>query len=151
VLLMLTRDDWRVEDRSQRYLLLAALFFLSLWALLNLVRWLVEHVELSNGWKFAFAGGYRDLLFWYCLLGISALTIVGWAWVLAAMYRWMAENTRAPRQALRFHGHGHQILWRTLAMGLFCVPIVTIPWSVLWYAQWLVGQVTIDGQLAAAA
>jgi uncharacterized membrane protein YjgN (DUF898 family) len=151
VLLMLKRSDWRLSEPWQRHLLGAALFFAGLWASLKIVRWFVAHVELGSGRRFSFTGGFLDLLFWEILLALSAVTIIGWAWALAAIYRWMAENTRAGGQALRFHGRGHQILWRTAAAVLFSLPIVTIPWAWLWYAQWMVKNVTIEGELAEAA
>jgi uncharacterized membrane protein YjgN (DUF898 family) len=65
----------------------------------------------------------------------------------AAMYRWMAENTRSAKSALRFYGKGHQILWRTVVLALLCILIIPIPWAFLWYAQWLVRNLTIEGRL----
>lgn len=127
-----------------------ALYLLGLWGSLNLMRWFVAHLDLNSGERLSFQGTYRELLGWEILLGLSILTIVGWAWVLAAMYRWMAHSTRAANAALRFHGLGGQILWRTVVAILFMLPVVTIPWALLWYTRWLVQSVTIEGQLAVA-
>jgi uncharacterized membrane protein YjgN (DUF898 family) len=124
-------------------LLEAALFFLAAWSSLQILRWFVRHVELTSERRFTFIGGYGELLGWEVLLAISMLSIIGWAWVLAAMYRWMAESTGDGSDALQFQGKGHEILWRIPAAILFSIPIVTIPWAWLWYARWLVGKTTI--------
>jgi uncharacterized membrane protein YjgN (DUF898 family) len=100
------------------------------------------------GERFRFHGTIRELLGWQILNGLAAITIIGWAWSTAAMYRWAAENTRSEHRALKFHGKGFEILWRSLATLLFCLPIVTIPWALLWYTRWLVSQVTIGGNYA---
>jgi hypothetical protein len=124
-----------------------ALYLLGLWGTLNVMRWFVSHLELSSRRRFSFLGAYRELLGWEILLGLSVLTIIGWAWVLAAMFRWMARNTRTQDAALRFHGAGNQILWRTVVAILSSIPLVTIPWTWLWYTRWLVQSTTIEGQL----
>jgi uncharacterized membrane protein YjgN (DUF898 family) len=127
---------------------LGAVFWLAgMLASLGLLRWFVKHVELSSGSQLHFTGGLGEYIGWEVLLGLSVLTIIGWAWILAAMYRWMARHTESETRALRFHGEGPQILWRTLATLLFCIPVVTIPWAFLWYTRWLVGNTTIEGQL----
>jgi len=124
-----------------------AMYLLGLWGALNVLRWCVSHVELGSSRGLSFFGTYVGLLGWEMLLGLSVLTVIGWAWVLAAMWRWMARNTRGNDIALRFHGIGIEILWRTVVTVLFCIPIVTIPWAWLWYARWLVRNTTIEGQL----
>ena len=58
----------------------------------------------------------------------------------------MACNTTAKDEAVRFHGEGLQILWRTVVAVLWSVPVVTIPWAWLWYTRWLVQNTTIEGQ-----
>jgi uncharacterized membrane protein YjgN (DUF898 family) len=134
------------------FLVYAVFFEVAFWLVglvvsLALTRWFTEHVELSSGTRFRFTGGFWELAAWEVLLGLSVLTIIGWAWVLAGMYRWFARHTESKTRALRFHGEGPQILWRTLATLLFSIPVVTIPWAFLWYTRWLVGNTTIEGQL----
>jgi hypothetical protein len=132
-------------------LLDAAFFLFGLWSTLNILRWFARHVELDPNRRFSFFGTYVELLSWEILLALSILTIIGWAWVLAAIYRWMAGNTRAEDVALRFNGEGLQILWRILVAILLSVPLVTIPFVWLWYTRWLVQNITIEGQLADVA
>jgi uncharacterized membrane protein YjgN (DUF898 family) len=124
-----------------------ALFLLGSYGLLQVIRWFIGNVRLRSGEAFTFTGGYRELVGWHVLNAVLALTVVGWAWSTAAMYRWLARNTRSKDRALRFHGEGHQILWRVIVMVFMCLPVLTIPWALLWYTRWLVSNVTIEGQL----
>jgi uncharacterized membrane protein YjgN (DUF898 family) len=128
-------------------LLQLALYFLGLWATLNVFGWFVAHVELSSGRRFCFTGAYAELLGWQVMLALSVVTLIGWAWILAAMFRWMARSSGNRDEALQFHGLGHQILWRTLVAMLLCIPLVTIPFAWLWYMRWLVQNTTIVGQV----
>jgi hypothetical protein len=144
ILLVLADREWGVAGAAA-VLIAIAFFFLAVLATLHIVRWFVSHVELSSNRRLSFAGKYVGLLGWEVLLPLSMLTIIGWAWVLAAMYRWGARNTRAQDGALQFHGVGPEILWRTLAAILFSIPIVTIPWAWLWYTRWLVRSTTMEG------
>jgi uncharacterized membrane protein YjgN (DUF898 family) len=140
---------WRRWDEILEYpAVLGAVFWVAGMLLsVALIRWFVKHVELSSGTRFRFTGGLGEYIGWEVLFGLSVLTVIGWAWILAAMNRWMARHTESKTRALRFHGEGPQILWRTLATLLFSIPVVTIPWAFLWYTRWLVGNTTIEGQL----
>ena len=146
ILCALAGRRWNIHA-PEGVLLEIALCVLGLWGALNILRWFVGHVALSSSRGFSFLGTYAELVGWEILLGLSVLTVIGWAWVLAAMYRWLARNTRANDIALRVHGLGRQILWRTVVAILFSIPVVTIPWVWLWYARWLVQTTTIEGQL----
>ena len=114
----------------------------------RVLRWCVERTKLSTGERFRFHGTYWESVGWALLNALAALTIVGWGWSIAATWRWAAENTRSEKRALVFHGEGFDVLWRSLAAGVFSIPIVTIPWAQVWYARWLVSQVTIAGYYA---
>ena len=72
-------------------------------------------------------------------------------WCREAYYQWLAKHSRKAGSELRFVGKGHQMLWRTLVYVLFCIPVVTIPWSVRWFARWIVQQIEIDRRMAATA
>ncbi len=109
------------------------------WAVIG---WMVENLRLSSGLRLRFTGEYQGLLGWMLLYQLAGLTIVGWAWVLAAIYRWVARHIKGENIAFEFHGEGHQVLWRTIAMVLMSLPIVTIPWAWLWYKRWIVRSVT---------
>lgn len=107
------------------------------WALL---RWLVNHTRLGGG-SFRFEGSVWGYVGWYLLTHLSILTVVGWAWALAAFYRWMAQRTRHAEGTLEFVGRGHQFLWRLPVMFLFCLPLVTMPWALRWFTRWQIRQV----------
>ena len=146
ILTVLAGRRWNFPS-VEGILLNIALCLLGLWGAFNILRWFVGHVELNSSRRFSFLGTYVELLGWEILYALSVLTVIGWAWVLAAMCRWLARNTRADDIALRFHGVGLQILWRTVVTILFSIPIVTIPWVWLWYARWFIRNTTIEGQL----
>jgi hypothetical protein len=145
LLCVLASRGWDVPAPEGVFLGIA-LCLLGLWGSINVLRWFVGRVELSSSRRFSFLGTYVELLGWEILVALSVLTVVGWAWALAAMYRWMARNTRASDAALRFHGAGPQILWRTVVAILCSIPVVTIPWVWLWYTRWVVRNTTIEGQ-----
>jgi len=146
ILCVLADLTWNIPA-PEGVLLAIAMYFLGLWATLNILRWFVGHVKLSSNRRLSFFGTYVELLGWEILLTLSVLTVIGWAWVLAAIGRWMARNTRGDDIALRFHGVGLQILWRTVVAILCSIPIVTIPFVWLWYTRWLVQNTTIEGPL----
>jgi hypothetical protein len=114
----------------------------------QILRWCVRSVAFESGERFSFEGGFWSLLGWDLFVDLLVLTIIGWAWGLAAMYRWMTENTRSEKAELRFHGEGHQILWRVVVTMLLCILIVPIPWAILWYSRWLTANTTIEGSIA---
>ena len=103
-------------------------------------RWVLNHIRFGSA-SFRFEGSVWGYVGWYLLTWISILTIVGWAWALAAFYRWMAQRTRHDEGTLDFVGRGHQLLWRFPALFLFCVPIVTIPWAIRWMTRWQIRQI----------
>ncbi len=102
-------------------------------------RWYVNHAQLGAG-SFRFDGSVWGYIGWTLLTYLSILTIVGWAWVMAVFYRWIAGNVRHAEGTVQFVGQGHQILWRIPALILFCLPIVTMPWAIKWIVCWLIQQ-----------
>ena len=125
-------------------------FLIACFGTIKIIRWFVRNVHLSSDRRFTFEGSYWGLLGWNILNSLMVLTIIGWAWTVAATYRWLARNTRAKGSALQFDGEGHQILWRVAVSVLLSILIIPIPWVFLWYTRWLVTNVTIDGQLSDA-
>lgn len=105
-------------------------------------RWTIEHLELNNR-RWRFDGSVWGFIGWNLLVSVSILTIIGWAWAMAGFYDWVASHVRDAGGDLRFLGAGHQVLWRTIVLVPFCIPIVTIPWAIKWYYDWLVSQVEL--------
>jgi hypothetical protein len=118
------------------------------YARLLVIRWCAAKTAVGSGERFRFYGTFWELAGWEILNALAAITIVGWAWTTAAAFRWAARSARSDERALAFHGDGFEILWRSIATLLFSLPIVTIPWALLWYLRWLVGNVTIGGHYA---
>ena len=139
-----------VHGRAAENAFEAIAFLVACFGTIKIIRWFVRKVHLSSARLFTFDGGYWGLVGWCILNSIMVLTIIGWAWTVAATYRWLARNTRAKGSALQFDGEGHQILWRVAVSVLLSILIIPIPWVFLWYTRWLVTNVTIDGQLSDA-
>jgi hypothetical protein len=105
------------------------------------LRWLVANIS-SEGRQLplSFAGDPWAYVGWYLLLYISAITIIGWAWVITAWMRWICRHVDGTRREIRFNASGWQILWRTLLVALAMVFIIPIPWAMGWYTRWYVYQ-----------
>lgn len=123
---------------------LATLIWLATsYSLLRFLRWCAAGTVLGVGERFRFQGTFAELLFWQVVNGVAGITVIGWSWTTAAMYRWAARHTRSHHRELAFHGSGFEVLWRSVLAALLSLPIVTIPWVKLWYVRWVVSQVTI--------
>ncbi len=105
------------------------------------VRWIVANIS-SDGreLRFTFAGSPWAFIGWYLLLYVSAVTIIGWAWVITAWMRWTCRNIAGTRREIVFNASGWQMLWRTLIYALLMALIIPIPWAMGWYARWYVSQ-----------
>jgi len=122
--------------------LLAELFlvFVVPWLI---IRWICEKVGTEDGaMKLAFQGSVWGFVGWYLLLFLSYITIIGWAWVIAAMQRWICRNVSGTHH-FDFAGSGLEILWRTLVFVLCSYLIIPIPWMMRWYYSWFVSQIRV--------
>jgi hypothetical protein len=105
------------------------------------VRWIVANISSQERQlPLTFAGSPWGYIGWYLLLYISAITIIGWAWVTTAWIRWVCRNIAGTRRDLVFNGSGWQVLWRTVVFALAAALIIPIPWMMGWYARWYVSQ-----------
>ncbi len=105
------------------------------------LRWVASNIA-SNGQKLptAFDGNIWTFIGWQLLLLISFITIIGWAWVVTAMVRWMCRNISGTRREVLFNASGWQVLWRSVVLALLCALIIPIPWMIRWYARWYMSQ-----------
>ena len=85
------------------------------------------------------------------LLVLSIITIIGWAWVLATIARWVCRNLTIGSREVVFVGNGWGFLWRGIAAILGSVPIVTIPWVWLWFIRWLTRSFVIEDAATSSA
>jgi len=88
----------------------------------------------------SFHGNPWTYVGWYLLLHITAITIIGWAWVITAWMRWMCRNIAGIRRNIVFNASGWQVLWRTMVFAFGCILIIPIPWVLGWYTRWYVSQ-----------
>jgi hypothetical protein len=111
-----------------------------------LLKWFCAHASTADGrLKLSFEGGYLPYIGWNILLAVSAITIIGWAWVMKYMLRWICQNVRGTAE-FAFTGTGLEILWRTIVVVLLCILIIPIPWMMRWYAQWMLSQVAVRAE-----
>jgi hypothetical protein len=105
------------------------------------VRWFVANIS-SNGQRLPLTFTGEPLIYvgWYLLVIVSIVTIIGWAWVMTAVMRWVCRNIAGTRREVTFIASGWQVLWRTIVFALGVVLIIPIPWALSWYARWIVSQ-----------
>ncbi len=106
-----------------------------------LLRWLACNLS-SNGQPLpiTFEGSVFTFVGWQLLMYISFITIIGWAWVIAAWVRWVCRNISGTRREVIFNGSGLEILWRTIVLGIGCAFLIPIPWVLRWYNRWFISQ-----------
>jgi hypothetical protein len=103
------------------------------------VRWIAANLS-SNGERLpvAFSGSALGYVGWYLLMFLSVITIIGWAWVIAAWMRWICRNIEGTRREVLFNATGWEVLWRSVLFSLGCVLLIPIPWAMRWYTSWYV-------------
>ncbi|WP_315702321.1 MULTISPECIES: DUF4339 domain-containing protein [unclassified Bradyrhizobium] len=104
------------------------------------VRWMVSNIIVDGQPIGRFEGSVLTYVGWHVLMIISAITIIGWAWVITAWMRWICRNIQGTRREIIFTASGLEMLWRTVLFAIGCVLIIPIPWVLRWYTQWYVSQ-----------
>jgi hypothetical protein len=132
---------WIGQLQEGRYELLTIVVSWILGVLL--LKWVCTHASTADErLRLSFEGGYLPYIGWNILLALSAITIIGWAWVMKYMLRWICQNVRGTAE-FAFTGTGLEILWRTVVVVLLCILIIPIPWMMRWYTQWILSQVAV--------
>lgn len=116
---------------------------LTVWLWITVYRWFIRSIVMSCGTQLRFTGGYWEYLGWSLLIMVSVFTIIGWAWAMVAMMRWMCRNTGAKDLRVEFLGSGGQALWRTIVASLGCMFVIPIPWVTLWLVNWYVANLRV--------
>ena len=111
------------------------------WAL---IRWFCGHMETEDGaTKIAFVGGVLPYVGWSLLVGVSFVTVIGWAWAIKYFMRWICARIEgAP--CFAFSGGGFAILWRSLVVVLASMLVIPIPWLIKWFANWMISQFSAE-------
>jgi hypothetical protein len=104
------------------------------------LRWFCKSLRTRTGESLAFNGGFWANTGYALLLGISVVTIVGWAWVARAWMQWLCRNVSGPTK-FEFVGTGVEILWRTVVFSFGACFLIPIPWLAAWWMRWLVSQI----------
>ena len=105
------------------------------------LRWLSRALRSEDGaLNISFDGSFWAFLGWNLALGLSVLTLVGWAWVARFMARWICRNISGTH-AFEFVGDGFEIFWRGVVVVFGALLIIPIPWLLAWIYQWTVSQI----------
>ena len=105
------------------------------------LRWLIAKIR-PDGHTLTFKGGFWGFFGYTLLIGLAAITIIGWAWVAKFFFAWVCRNIEGPLR-FEFRGTGWDILWRFFVAGIVSCVIVTIPWMIVWIVRWTVSQVYV--------
>ncbi|RBP12213.1 hypothetical protein DFR50_11442 [Roseiarcus fermentans] len=122
-------------DRPSR-LVISVLIEAALWAWL--VKWLIPRLRVDES-RLGFEGSFLGLAAWTVLFYLGVVSLIGWAWALKNMLRWTADRVAGP-VAVEFCGSGARILGRTALLLVACLPVVTIPWALARWMNWMVSQ-----------
>ncbi|MFM2124643.1 MAG: hypothetical protein RL328_1094 [Acidobacteriota bacterium] len=105
----------------------------------TIFRWLIYNVHLDHGPTLIFTGGLGAVVGWHLAILAAGVTVIGWAWVAVAMYRWLAKHIKGQGVAIEFRGSAIDFLWRTTAVVVGSALLITIPFLAHWYAKWFLG------------
>jgi hypothetical protein len=114
------------------------------------MRYFFANLEDLQHRRIDFAVPLVRYIAFYLLIALSFFTIIGWAWIMCWLYRWLFRNLRIEGAKINFTGTGFGLLWRSIVFAICFFPIVTIPWATVWFYRWLVSRVEIRHESGAA-
>lgn len=106
-----------------------------------LIQWIIANLT-ANGQPLglSFSGSVWGYLGWNILFFISFISIIGWAWVFAAMARWICRHIQGTRRQVVYKGTGLENLWRGFVFFICCAFVIPIPWMYRWMMRWQLSQ-----------
>ncbi len=139
-----------VQTQQPNYFFVTFLVDIAEWVLGWLVlRWIVSNVSTKGQLlPLRFEGGVLPYLGWQIFTAVAFISIIGWAWVVTAMMRWICGNITGTQREILFTGTGWQVLWRTFVFGITSIFIIPIPWMLAWYVRWFVSQFAVQPRTA---
>lgn len=115
------------------------------------LKWMIANLAADGRpLGLSFSGSIWAFLGWVVLGIVSAITIIGWAWVYTAWMRWFCNNIQGTRRAVIFNGSGLDVLWRVIVAAIACAFIIPIPWVYRWLMQWFASQTELVSRDAGA-
>jgi hypothetical protein len=115
-------------------LVLTSLFYLLI------MRWFFRNLVWQGGGGLNFTGNYWGLLGWSVFAIVAIVSVIGWAWVMTAMLRWVCRHVEGSGLKLSYIASGWGLLWRSVLFAIGCGFIIPIPWVLRWYTGWTVSQ-----------
>jgi hypothetical protein len=124
---------------------------LSIWLTVRLMDWFCRSLRAEgDGLSLGFSGETYVYFGWFVLLVFSFFTIVGWAWAMKYLFRWVCAKV-VGTHAFEFIGTGWDILWRTLVLLLAMAFLIPLPWALRWFQNWFVSQIVVTPAAASLA
>ncbi|MHC1788203.1 hypothetical protein [Solidesulfovibrio sp.] len=114
-------------------------------------RWFIENIRLTPGGRPRFTATYLGYLGWVSLVGVSILTVIGWAWATTAMLRWFCRHIESEAYVVDFAGTGWGLLWRSFLWLIGMVCIIPIPWVFRSIYAWGANNLVLTRAVADAA
>jgi hypothetical protein len=139
-----------VDQNSTGEAIVGGLLLLNVALSFVMTRWLSRALRAEDGsLKVSFEGGFWTFFGWSVLFLFAVETVIGWAWILKLMMRWICRQTVGTHE-FEFVGSGLSILWRAFVAALGCAFILPIPWMIRWFARWFIAQIVVTPAAAAA-
>jgi uncharacterized membrane protein YjgN (DUF898 family) len=113
---------------------LAAFIAVPLW------QWYTRHTRIGQTADLTFDADPLRYAGMNILVQLSMYTIIGWAWAITALQRWIFSHVRSNEIRFEFTGSGLSLLWRGLAAGFAMLLIIPIPWVMRWLIVWFIEQ-----------
>jgi hypothetical protein len=124
---------------------------LSIWLTVRLMDWFCRSLRAEgDGLSLGFSGETYVYFGWFVLLVFSFFTIVGWAWAMKYLFRWVCAKV-VGTHAFEFIGTGWDILWRTLVLLFAMAFLIPLPWALRWFQNWFVSQIVVTPAAASLA
>jgi Double zinc ribbon len=110
----------------------------------HMYKWVCANVVSTSGTQMTFGGGPWQYVGWTVLQVLSIFTVVGWAWVQTAFFRWQLKRTHTSNIHLGFRGSGFGLLWRTVGATAVSVLILPLPWVVAYMYGWVIKNIEVQ-------
>lgn len=94
---------------------------------------------LPSGWFLAMLGG----------LAIAVLTLAVSSILTCVYFKWLVSKVSGGRRKMEFDMNPLEFAGMSIVCGLLSIVIVTIPWTMTWFAKWLAGKAAIPPAPAA--
>ena len=142
----------------------------------QVIQTVVPLMTTSNGSRLKFAGTLEEYIKWQLMItgaslvpallayvmplsgflgGLIAIAVALFAlglmaFVLVMYSKWTASKLAGGSRIANFNVEPLEMVGMMIGFVLFSMPIVTIPWSLIWYMKWIFSQYSLPARAAVA-